>query len=49
MLVIFSKLAGQELDDAGRFYEIEFQGLGKRFREEVLDGTSFAQKARLLD
>lgn len=35
MKVIFSKLAKQELDDATRFYEKEFEGLGKRFREEV--------------
>jgi len=35
MKVIFSKLAKQELDDATRYYEIEFLGLGKRFREEV--------------
>ena len=35
MKVIFSKLAELELDDATRFYEIEFDGLGSRFREEV--------------
>jgi len=35
MPVVFSKLACQELDDAARFYEIEFQGLGKQFREEI--------------
>jgi len=35
MRVIFSKLAKQELDDATHYYEIEFRGLGKRFREEV--------------
>ena len=35
MRVIFSKLARQELDDATQYYEIEFQGLGKRFRREV--------------
>jgi len=31
MEVIFSKFAKQELDDATHFYEIEYQGLGKRF------------------
>ena len=35
MKVIFSKFANQELYDATRFYEIESEGLGKRFREEV--------------
>ncbi|MBI3755526.1 MAG: type II toxin-antitoxin system RelE/ParE family toxin [Deltaproteobacteria bacterium] len=35
MNIIFSKYARQELDDATRYYEIEYQGLGKRFREEV--------------
>ena len=35
MHAIFSKLAKQELDDATRHYEIESQGLGKRFPEEI--------------
>ncbi|MBU2621635.1 MAG: type II toxin-antitoxin system RelE/ParE family toxin [Proteobacteria bacterium] len=35
MKVIFSKYAKQELDDATQYYEIEYRGLGKRFREEV--------------
>ena len=35
MLVVFSEIAKQELDDATRYYEMEFQGLGKRFRGEV--------------
>jgi plasmid stabilization system protein ParE len=35
MKVIFSKLARQELIDAIHYYEIEYQGLGKHFREEV--------------
>jgi len=35
MRVIFSKFARQELDDATHYYEIQFQGLGKRFRGEV--------------
>ena len=35
MKVIFSKYARQELDDATQYYEIEYRGLGKRFRDEV--------------
>jgi len=33
--VVFSKYAKQELDDATQYYEIEYRGLGKQFREEV--------------
>jgi plasmid stabilization system protein ParE len=35
MRVIFSELASRELDEAIQHYEVEFQGLGKRFRDEV--------------
>jgi len=35
MRVIFSKLAKQELEDAANYYELEFSGLGKKFREEI--------------
>ncbi|MCB1934514.1 MAG: hypothetical protein KDF59_01100 [Nitrosomonas sp.] len=35
MQVLFSELAKRELDDASQYYEIEFQGLGKQFREEI--------------
>ncbi len=35
MEIQFSKLAKQELDDATHFYEIEYKGLGKEFRNEV--------------
>jgi plasmid stabilization system protein ParE len=35
MKIIFSKLAKQELDDAVYFYELEFPGLGRGFKEEV--------------
>ncbi len=35
MQVIFSKYAKQELEDAVHHYELEYAGLGKRFREEV--------------
>ena len=35
MKVFFSSLAKSELDDACRFYEIEFTGLGQQFRDEV--------------
>jgi len=33
--VVFTRLAKQELEDTITFYELEFQGLGKRFKEEV--------------
>jgi plasmid stabilization system protein ParE len=35
MKVIFTRLAKQELDDASLYYEMQIQGLGKRFRKEV--------------
>lgn len=35
MKVIFSKYAKQELDDAVHYYELEYEGLGRRFRQEV--------------
>lgn len=35
MRIIFSRLARLELDDATRFYELEYAGLGERFREQV--------------
>jgi plasmid stabilization system protein ParE len=35
MKVIFSKYAKQELDDATHYYEVEYPGLGMRFREEI--------------
>ncbi len=35
MKVIFTRLAKQELDDASLYYEVQLQGLGKRFRAEV--------------
>ena len=35
MNVIFSRYAKSELEDATRFYELEFEGLGRRFKEEV--------------
>jgi hypothetical protein len=33
MKVIFSKYAKQELNDAVHYYELEYEGLGRRFRE----------------
>lgn len=39
MRVVFSRFAKQELDDAVRYYEIQVQGLGKRFRREVRRGA----------
>ena len=35
MRVIFSTLAKQELEDAARYYELELEGLGKRFKGEI--------------
>jgi len=35
MKVVFSEYARQELVDAVRYYELEYEGLGRRFREEV--------------
>ena len=35
MEVVFTIFAKQELEDASGFYELEFTGLGKRFKAEV--------------
>ena len=35
MRVIFARIARQELEDAIRYYELEYSGLGIRFKEEV--------------
>jgi plasmid stabilization system protein ParE len=35
MRVIFTRIARQELEDAVRYYELEYSGLGLRFKEEV--------------
>ena len=35
MRVIFTRTARQELEDAARYYELEYSGLGHRFKEEV--------------
>lgn len=35
MRVIFTKIARQELEDAVRYYELEYSGLGRRFKDEV--------------
>ena len=35
MDVVFSSLAVQELDDATNYYELQLQGLGEQFRDEV--------------
>ena len=39
MRVIFTRYAKQELDDAVRYYELEYSSLGKRFKEEVKRAT----------
>lgn len=35
MKVIFSKFAKLELEDAVNFYELEYSGLGSRFKKEI--------------
>ena len=35
MRVVFTKIARQELEDAVRYYERKYSGLGRRFKEEV--------------
>ena len=35
MHVIFTRIASQELEDAIRYYELEYAELGHRFKEEV--------------
>ncbi len=35
MRVIFTRIATQELEDAVRFYELEYSGLGRKFKDEV--------------
>jgi len=35
MRVLFTRMAKQELEDAVRCYELEYSGLGRRFKEEV--------------
>ncbi len=35
MKVLFTEIARQELEDAVRFYELEFTGLGTKFKDEV--------------
>jgi len=35
MNVIFSKYAKLELEDAMHYYDLEYEGLGWRFKEEV--------------
>ena len=39
MRVIFTRIARQELEDAVRYYELEYSGLGHRFKEEVRKAT----------
>jgi plasmid stabilization system protein ParE len=33
MRVVFTRLARQELEDAIRYYELEYSGVGCRFKE----------------
>jgi plasmid stabilization system protein ParE len=35
MRVIFTSIARQELEEAVHYYELEYSGLGRQFKEEV--------------
>ena len=35
MRVVFTRMARQELKDAIRYFELEYSGLGSKFKEEV--------------
>ena len=35
MRIVFTRIARQELDDAVRYYELAYSGLGLRFKKEV--------------
>ncbi len=35
MKIIFSRIAKQELDEGVRYYELQYLGLGRKFKEEV--------------
>jgi len=39
MRVVFTRLAKQELDETVQKYEMEFAGLGSRFRNEIKKAT----------
>ena len=39
MRVVFTRYAKQELEDAICYYELEFPGLGKRFKDELRKAT----------
>ncbi|MBW1699940.1 MAG: type II toxin-antitoxin system RelE/ParE family toxin [Deltaproteobacteria bacterium] len=40
MKVIFSRFARQELEDAVHYYELQYLGLGKKFKEEIKRAVS---------
>lgn len=39
MRIVFTAFARQELEDAVRYYDLEYSGLGRRFKEEVRKAT----------
>jgi hypothetical protein len=39
MRVVFARMARHELEDAVRFYELEYSGLGRRFKEVGYEGA----------
>lgn len=44
MKVIISRLAKLEIDEAFAYYELQYKGLGKKFREEVKKNLNLIQK-----
>ena len=35
MKIMFTRIAEQELEDSVRYYELEYSGLGRMFKDEV--------------
>lgn len=44
MKVVFSKFAKSELEDAIAFYELEYSGLGLKFKEEIRKNINIIKK-----
>jgi plasmid stabilization system protein ParE len=44
MKVVFSKFAKSELEDAIAFYELEYPGLGLKFKEEIRKNVNIIKK-----
>jgi len=39
MKIIFTRIAERELEDSVRYYELQYSGLGRKFKEEVRMAT----------